>query len=457
MGAGMSASAARHKAREAVTRVRERDAYAAETVETLIARSSLEERDRAFAARLALGTIATRGTLDEAIARYVDRRRSIEAVVADALAVSAYEILFMRTPSRAAVNEGVELVKALRPPAASLANAVLRRLSRDASEFPWGDPASDVAALARRYGHPEWIAQLWCDELGRERAAALMEANNEAAPLYVSLLPFRVSPDASHARLQDDGADLSPCGIEGCFEARCASRTVRSPVLSRSHAIVADAGAQLAVACVPLRSGATIVEMGAGRGTKSILLQARAANSDAEIRLIAVDVHAFKLDILQRTVEAVGSSPVVTIVADATAPAPRDALPDGGADAVLIDAPCSGLGTLRRHQDRRWRAKPAEIEAMAAMGERILIESSRLVKPGGFVVYSTCTIASRENDAVIDAFLAAPEGSGFVDDPLFDDVPDGLRRFLTERGRVQSIPEIGGPDGHFIARLRRTR
>jgi len=124
---------------------------------------------------------------------------------------------------------------------------------------------------------------------------------------------------------------------------------------------------------------------------------------------------------------------------------------------VLIDAPCSGLGTLRRHPDRIWRAKPEEIESLAALGAALLERCTRLVKPGGFVVYSTCTVARRENEDVIEAFLASAGGRGFELASLADEVPLEWKGFVTENGCFRSHPRTGGPDGHFVARLTRVQ
>ena len=184
----MSASPARTAALEVVTRVRERDAYAHETLDAVLKRTRLDPRDAALATRLAYGTVAARGTLDEAVARVADTGTTLEPRVADALALGAYEILFADTPRHAAVSEAVELVRASRPRAAGLANALMRRLATASDEFPWGDPASDIEALARFHAHPSWLATLWVDELGRSNAEAVMSADNLPAPLYLAHL-----------------------------------------------------------------------------------------------------------------------------------------------------------------------------------------------------------------------------------------------------------------------------
>ena len=169
---------------------------------------------------------------------------------------------------------------------------------------------------------------------------------------------------------------------------------------------------------------------------------------------MAVTQHAFKLQVLSSTADRLGLPGIRRLECDATKLS-LDDLPFGTADAVLIDAPCSGIGTLRRHPDRRWRMEPAEVPLLAALGARLLDQVSRLVTAGGFVVYSTCTVTRAENDDVIAAFLGGPAGEGFVLDSLEGEVPHSWRRFVRGDGTFQSLPEPAGPDGHFVARMLR--
>lgn len=445
----MSASAARRAALQVVTRVRERSAYAHETMDAVLGSSKLDRRDTAFATRLAYGTIAARGTLDAAVLRHVSRPESLEPQVADALAVTAYELLFMRTPARAAVSQGVELAKSVRGSAAGFANAVLRRLAEEADRFPWGDPETDDVALARLHGHPQWIADLWIRELGRDAAAKVMAADNEPAPLF--LAPVSVSRADVVSALELAGAGPSDCALEHCVVVEDPISALSTALVRDRAVIVADAGAQFAAHAVPVGPSSTVVEIGAGRGTKSLLMAAEARRQGGSAEILALDLHSFKLEALSRDAAALGLSGITTLAEDALS---GDlSIADESADAVLVDAPCSGLGTLRRHPDRRWRAKPEELQVLAALGGKMLETAARLVKPGGFLVYSTCTIASRENRDVVEAFLASSSGNGFTTDSLAGDVPEEWRRFVGPEGWFQSVPEPGGPDGHFVARL----
>lgn len=450
----MSATGSRSLAREVVSRVRERDAFAHEVLDSKLRGSRLQEADRALATRLAYGTIQTRGTLVDAIRRYLSSSTRLEPKVEDALCVSAYELLFSATEPRAAVHQGVELVRAVRPQAASLANAVLRRLAEDASGFPWGDPLTDMAALARLHGHPLWLAEMWVRELGRETAAEVMAANNEPAPLFVAANPFVATDNEVRELLESDGARPRPCDPVGCFIAENPSLAVRGSAIRAGAALVCDAGAQAVASLLRVCPREQVAEIGSGRGTKTILAQGAALRRGGQARITAIDSHHFKADVLARRVAEYRVPGVTAVVGDA-----RDVLGiEGGPaanslDSVLIDAPCSGLGTLRRHPEKRWRVTPEDVASLGQLGVLLLEQAALLVRPGGFVVYSTCTVATQENAAVVESFLTGERGQGFRIDPLADDLPPSLRQFVDEQGYFASYPVLGGPDGHFAARL----
>jgi len=451
----VTASTARAAALTVVTRVRERGAFAHETLNTVLASSSLSAQDVALATRLAYGTVACRGTLDDAVDRFTDAPGRVEPRVKDALAVGAYELLFLHTPAWAAVNEGVELVRGVRPRAAGLANAVLRRLGEARDAFPWGDPASDDAALARMHAHPEWLTRVLVEQLGRTVAEAVLEADNEPAPLYMAHLPFRGSMPEAVERLTRDGAQPELCELTGCIVARSPAAAVAGAALREGRVIVCDAAAQFVARAVRPEPGMRIVDIGSGRGTKTLIIQAAAMESGGPALITAVDRHGFKLDVLGAAVEQLGVPGIRTVEADATALGQDADLTEDSADGVLVDAPCSGLGTLRRHPDKRWRLVPQDIQTLALLNRRLLSQAALLVSPGGFVVYSTCTLTRQENDGVVADFLGASEGQEFSIESLASDVPRSWSRFLRDDGTFQSLPELGGPDGHFVARLRR--
>jgi 16S rRNA (cytosine967-C5)-methyltransferase len=447
-------SPARTAAYEVVRRVRERDAYTPQVLDSVLGARRLSDDDRALATRLARGTVASTGALDEAIDRFAAKPSAIEPQVRDALRVAAFELLFARTPARAAVHQGVESVRRLRPQAAGLANAILRRLADAAPEFPWGDPASDIAALARLTAHPLWLVERVVAERGYDIARDMLSADDEAAPLYLAHVPFTGTLDAAVAALEADGAEPLPGPLTGSLVAGRPAAAVRGRAVANGLVIVADAAAQLAPRLASPRAGQVVVDIAAGRGTKTILLQAAAVAAGGPCRLFAVDVHASKTRILRERLDAMGVPDVTVVTGDATDVSSLEGLPAAAtADAVLVDVPCSGTGALRRHPEKRWRITPEQVTSLAAIQGDMLSSAARLVRPGGVVVYSTCSILAEENGSVVEGFLRGSAGAFSVAD-VRDAVPPEWARYLTPEGFFQSLPAVDGPDGHFVAVLR---
>jgi 16S rRNA (cytosine967-C5)-methyltransferase len=436
-----------------LNRVRERGSFGPETLDAVLRASGLSPRDTALATRLTYGVLQTLGTLDEAIDRHARVPGALEPGVRDVLRLGAYEILFMRTPARAAVNEAVEAARKIRPQTAGLANAVLRRIADEADSFPWGDPSTDDQALARATGHPRWLVDRWIAELGRPRAEEALYADLEPAPLYLWANTFKATSVEILDALTADGAHPVTDVPQGCVRAEDGSAAVRGDVVRSGLALITDAAAQLAAHVLGPHPGEVVVDVASGRGTKTAEIQARSVAAGAACDLYAVDIHPFKADVLRARMTELGVPGVTTVVGDATDLASVDGLPGAGTAAgVLVDVPCSGLGALRRRPEKRWRVTPEDIYRLSVLQRSMLDQAATLVSVGGSVVYSTCTVSRRENEDVIASFLADHEGKFVVGD-LSDAVPDAWRGDIGEQGYFQSTPRVGGPDGHFVALL----
>lgn len=375
---------------------RARDAYVRELVNTARAKTSLPTEEFDFAQVLAFGVVLCRGVLDEAIDRSLSSPRDVKPDVRDALRISAYELLFLRKPEHVVVDQGVELVKSVAPRASGLANAVLRKMAKDARDFPWGDPGCDDAAWARSFGMPEWLAVRLAADHGREVATQIMEADLHPAPRYLRDDPF--NPD-----------DRFAC----------------------------DLSAQRVADLVPLDG--TILEIGAGRGTKTMLLESRAVETLGHaVPINAVELHEYRSKLHAERMAKAGIDCVASLAGDARdLDAIEGVLP--GYDSVLLDAPCSGTGTMRRHPEIRWNLTPADVTELAGLQRELLDEAARHVAVGGTLVYATCSILDEENQRVVDGFLA--------------DQTQGTWRI--GEGSFASLPMLGGPDGHFAAVLQR--
>lgn len=450
----MSIAPARRAALAVLKRVRERSAFGPETLDAVLRAAGLDARDTALATRLSYGALQTLGTLDEAIDRVLDRPGSLEDGIRDVLRLATYELLYMRTPARAVVHDGVDAARAVRAAASGLANAVLRKIAASAETFPWGDPATDDEALARATGHPVWMVRMWIEEFGRERAVGMLEADLEPAPLYIWTNTFKASAVEIADLLAADGAEAEPGPLPRCMHARNTHNAVRGTAVATGLALVADAAAQVAaLACAS--PGGVVVDVAAGRGTKTAQIQAACCDAGAAADLFALDIHEFKAQVLERRMGELGVPGVTALVGDATDVGAVEGLPAlGTADVALLDAPCSGLGSLRRRPEKRWRVTEQDIHRLSELQYTMLEQSARLVRVKGRVVYSTCTVTRVENRDVVEKFLAAHEGM-FVTVPMPDVVRESWGDAITPEGWFQSLPSSGGPDGHFVAVLER--
>ncbi len=424
--------------------VRLRKAYTAEVATTVLGQATdLTPEDRAFARKLALGVTACFGTLDYVIDHCLRSPSDIQDDVRDALRISAYELIFLDKQDHAAVDQGVELVRSVAPKASGLANAVLRKIARASQSFPFGNPATDTQALARSVAFPLWLAKRLIDGLGRDDAWAFMRECNSDAPVFIAANDCWKSPGT-------DVIDLPAIdGLEALGDLPGAYRLTRPGALTggplafalkTGQAIVTDEAAQrIAAFALPEQCPQAFLEVGAGRGTKTILLQNHAMRRfGSQMPLISVDDHQFKVDLLKRRTSAFGIRLDEALVADATKFASGF---DGRMfDAVFIDAPCSGLGTLRRHPEIRWRITPKDIEVLSKIGLAMLIECSKHVVCGGTIVFATCTVLPEENELTIQRFLKSRFGESF-------DVVDTLKTDLTH----------DGCDAHYAVKLRRVR
>lgn len=432
---------------DALAQVRERGAFVQNVVAKTVLGSSESREDKAFAELLATGVVSTSGTLDELIDRNLSSPDDIKPDVRDALRVSAYELLFLGKPDHVVVDQGVEMVRHVAPRAANLGNAVLRKMARDAESFPWGDPSGDDAALARSRGFPLWLVELLVGRYGRDGADRFMGVCNEPAPVFLAVNAIKAEVQDVVAELEAMGAGPQLVGSaeSGCILVSDSRKAVSCGALRDGRAIVSDASAQIAALVATPEKGRPFLEVGSGRGTKTVLLQSNAFKRNGEqARMCCVDLHAFKNGVLEDRIALAGLQGIRVFEGDATELGSIEGLPRSFGKA-LVDAPCSGLGTLRRHPEIRWRCSPEQISDLASTGLAMLCSAAPLIEPGGSIVFSTCTIAREEDEDVVDAFLDSEEGRGF------SVVPVGGREY------IMNGLESGGADVHFVAKLVKER
>lgn len=394
---------------------------------------ALPQRDRGFLHELLLGTLRHRGVADAALARVVDRPLAeLDRETLAVLRLGAYQILKMRVPAHAAVSEAVELARSAQPRAAGLVNAALRRLAREGPPSP-PDPRLDPEGWLTSEGSlPAWLATRWIRRLGAEAAVTRARAF-----LAVPPASFRLNPRVGDAlaRVHGAGLDPRPLPVPDAWQAT-AGRPV--DLMAAGVLFLQDAGSQMA-ARLCARPG-LVLDACAAPGGKALLMADLIPRPG---RVVGMEASPRRLRSLATLVRRWGSD-VLCLGGDALRP-PFSA----GFDAVLLDAPCTGLGTLGRHPDIRWRMKEEEVLRQGARQAALLESVSALVRPGGRLVYSVCSPEPEEGDQVVGTFVSSHEE--FHSGPL----PDWARPFLGDDGFLRTAPEQDGGDAFFLAVLDR--
>ncbi|MHB1170155.1 MAG: RsmB/NOP family class I SAM-dependent RNA methyltransferase, partial [Longimicrobiales bacterium] len=366
----------------------------------------------------------------------------------DVLRLGGYQLFEMGSvPAYAAVSQAVEQAKAIGGRGAgSFVNGVLQSLRRAGPAEPWPSLEEDPVAHLSAWGsHPRWLVERWVERFGAADTAALVRANNQRPALY--LRPVGVSVEEAAARLAGAGIQSERPDLGG-FGAGVVARDVLEVLppanvvdaLAAVPAVVQDPAASLVTHAVAAPPGGVVADLCAAPGGKTMGV----AGDVTDAFVVAADLTPMRLVRLRENLERTGLSNVRVIVADARRP------PLGRADVVLIDAPCTGTGTLRRHPDGRWRLTPDDLTALVALQREILDGAAALVPPGGSLLYATCSLEAEENEDQVDAFLS--RHADFVLEPI-EEVHESVR---DERGRLVVRPWILGVDGAFAARLRRT-
>ena len=433
-------SPARVCALAVVRRVFERGAWADRALHGEARRHGLDARDRALATRLAYGTVQRVATLDHLTAAFARPAAELDPAVRAVLRLGLFQIAFLdRIPPHAAVAESVELAKAEAPKAAGLVNAVLRRATREAPKVLAGLAEATPAQAALRHSHPEWIAQLWWEHLEPEGARACMAADNEPAEGVLRTNTLRTTREALLEQIPGARpADGLPEAIvlDEPFDAWGSPLHEQGLFMPQSRAAMAVA--RLA----DPQPGERVLDLCAAPGGKTTHL-AQLMGDEGEID--AVELHEGRAEALRRTAARMGATCVRVRHADA-----RQV--DGRYDRVLVDPPCSDLGTLASRPDARWRKQAGDPPRLARLQAQILRAGAGAVKPGGVLVYSTCTISPRENEGVVEAFLA--ERDDFAIDPERPaDLP--VWEHPSVAAHQQTLPHRDGTEGFFMTRLRR--
>lgn len=414
-----------------------------------------DERDRALAAEIATGVQRWRGELDHLIVEFSKRPLDrLDPEIVEILRLSAYQLLHLtRVPAAAAVDDAVNLAgRAGKRSASGFVNAVLRTMARRRGSLPLPprpDPANRAAALdyfSITLSHPRWLAARWHDRLGFAAAEAWMLFNNAPAPLTLRANPLRLPPSAIVDRLAAGGVRVHPGRFAPGALIVDEGHPLRAPReqgwFEEGCFVVQDEASQLIALLAASQIGPRVLDTCASPGGKTIAL---AAAMNGAGLLVACDVRRGRMTLLGNTVGASGASNVRLVQADLLQPLPFSA----PFDCVVVDAPCSGLGTVRRDPDIRWRRREEDLPALATAEFAMLRHAAQAVAPGGRLVYATCSSEPEENESVVEGFLQAdPDFAGLDLRSSAGVIP---MEVIDERGHLRTSPHLHGLEAFFGA------
>jgi 16S rRNA (cytosine967-C5)-methyltransferase len=421
-----------------------------------------DERDRALAGEIATGTLRWQGAFDAVIAAFAGRPADkLDSEILDILRMTAFQLLHLdRIPASAAVNDAVDLArKAGKKSASGLVNAVLRRISRERNNLPV-PPRPDTAKgavhssakgaatvyLATTLSHPEWLVSRWLDRYGFEATEAWAGFDNSPAALTLRANTLRTSRDELAAALARHGVDTTPTRFAPHGLTVASGSPLLTPLAAEGLFLVQDEASQLVAELTAAGPGERVLDACASPGGKTTAMAAMMENRGV---VVATDLRGRRVDLLRRTVDAAGATCARVVQANVSSVLPFRA----AFDCVLLDAPCSGLGTLRRDPDIRWRRTEDSLVGLAATQLEMLVRTADVLTPGGRLVYATCSSEPDENEEVVQQFLSLNQH--------FTRAPDLIRpelaRFRTEAGDFRTLPFRDRLEAFFAAILVKTK
>ena len=409
--------------------------------------AELSGRDAALATQLCFGVLPNQMLLDFYLATFSNiPLKRMEGKVVQTLRLGAYQMLFLtRIPHSAAVNSAVALVKAhcKNPRAAGMVNGILRSMERSLQNMPVIPQGDPVAYLSTLYSHPEWLVKEFILSLGEEETAQLLAADNSQPPTAVMVNTTRTTVEALKAMLEADHVEAEPHPwLENCLLLSRTGDLERLEAFQQGLFYVQDPASRLSVLAAGAKPGMRVLDCCAAPGGKSF---AAAIAMENQGEIVSCDLHPHKKKLIQAGADRLGLTIITPKTADGKVFRPEW---ESAFDLVLVDAPCSGLGVIRKKPDIRYK-DPAPLADLPAVQLDILRNAARYVRPGGTLMYSTCTLLYRENGEVVETFLA--ENKAYKAETFTLPGPVGP----VQSGSVTLWPHRHGTDGFFISKMRR--
>ncbi len=431
---------------EILNRIDLKGAFAEPLLDSYLTRQKdVDQRDRGLITELVYGVLRNRNSLDWVIAKtYAGDFVSLETAVRNILRTAVYQLMYTeRIPAFAAVNEAVQTAKKMCPAAAGLVNAVLRKTLLTINKIAWPDIETDpVAAVSTLYSHPPWLVERWIKQYSLKETIAICRENNTVPPLTIRINTLKTSRDTAILTLQSEGISAEPTSFspEGLIILNNAKEIRKTIAFREGLFRVQDEASQLAAHFLDPRPGERVLDLCAGTGGKTLHV---AALMHDRGEITAADVSQKKLQILKSEAKRLGVTTVKTIQENNTK---RNDTIGKNFDKVLVDAPCSGLGTLRRNPEIRWRVRLDEIKTLKHTQKRLLQSAAGYVKPGGSLAYCVCTTTPEETDEVADEFLQNNKAFVLKSPPVH--LPPAL---VTKEGFLRTYPHLHRMDGFFGA------
>lgn len=436
---------ARQTAFDALLKVQKDGAFSNLAVDSALNDNpDLDERDRAFVCTIVYGTLDRQIIIDYNLGLYLNQpARKLKPELRTILRMGAYQILFLdKVPASAAVNESVKLAKENKSAfAASLVNAVLRRVSDNGLRLP-DEKIERLTYLSIRYSCPEWIFSLWIEAYGEVHAIRLAESALDAPPVVIRVNTLRTTPEDLIWSLAEEGviAEKSE-SIENALILKSCGSVEKLDAYRNGLFHVQDTASQICCKAFGAKAGEKVFDLCSAPGGKTFTITQYMENKGS---VLAFDIYQSRVELIRKGAERLGESIVEAGLSDALIYNPGF----GFCDRILCDVPCSGLGIIRRKPEIRYKT-PEEIDELPGKQYQILCNAADYLKPGGTVLYSTCTLNPKENSGVCDRFLE--EHPDFENVPVFPD----LERYSPDEKYLTLMPHLHGCDGFFIACLRK--